>query len=508
MSQPKFAILDDYQGIAAPHFAHLEDRVEIAHFPETLDPRDETQRAALITRLQPFDVILAMRERTPFQKETLSQLPNLKLLLTTGARNLSLDIAYLSERGIPVAGTVSRPTGTPSTVQHTWALILALARHVPRDDAALKSGTYWQGSLGVSLAGKTLGVVGLGKLGSAVAKIAIGAFSMKVIAWSANLTQEKADQAAEGSGLPKGSFRAVSEKREFFASADVVSLHNVLSERSRGTVGREELAAMKPTALLVNTSRGPLIDERALLDVLNAGGIQGAAIDVFDPEPLPLDSAWRTTAWGHDGRSEVILSPHMGYGDEQIHGWYDEDTSIPVKMAPIAVQEPTPAPIALSPPATHPGLLRVVRSTKAFASGAYSEVSLPAGALFAKITTATAGTKAYTSVQTGPDSHIELNSDLVFCNHSCTPSLNFDMHKMEVRVVDERPLTAGDALTFFYPSSEWEMDQAFQCTCGSGQKCKGLIEGAKGMSRKDLEGYWLNPHIEELLCERDAALPN
>ncbi|KAL2854196.1 D-isomer specific 2-hydroxyacid dehydrogenase [Aspergillus pseudodeflectus] len=506
MSKPRFAILDDYQGIAAPHFAHVEDRVEIAHFPETLDPRDDAQRDALIERLRPFDVILAMRERTPFTRETLAQLPNLKLLLTTGTRNLSLDIAYCAERGIPVAGTARRPVGTPSTVQHTWALILALARHVPRDDAALKAGAYWQGSLGVSLAGKTLGIVGLGKLGSSVAKIAIEAFSMKVIAWSANLTQEKADQAAEGLGLAKGSFVAVSEKLDFFARADVVSLHNVLSERSRGVVGKEELSAMKTTGLLVNTSRGPLINEEALLEVLNAGGIQGAAIDVFDPEPLPLDSRWRTTAWGRDGRSEVILSPHMGYGDEQIHGWYDElHSPDSIKMAPIAVQEPTSTPTPLYPPATHPGLIRVSRSTKAFASGAYSEVSLPAGSLFAKITTATPGTKAYTSVQTGRDTHIELNSDLVFCNHSCTPSLNFDMHKMEVRVVDERPLSAGDALTFFYPSSEWEMDQAFQCNCGSGDKCKGLIKGAKGMSRKDLEGYWLNPHIEELLSERDAA---
>ncbi|KAL2819724.1 D-isomer specific 2-hydroxyacid dehydrogenase [Aspergillus granulosus] len=520
MSKPKFAILDDYQGIAAPHFAHLEDRIDIAHFPETLDPRDDAQHAALIERLQPFDVILAMRERTPFKKDTLSQLPNLRLLLTTGTRNLSLDIAYLAERGIPVAGTARRPAGTLSTVQHTWALILALARHIPRDDAALKSGAYWQGSLGVNLAGKTLGIVGLGKLGSAVAKIAIEAFSMNVIAWSANLTQEKADQAAESSGLPKGSFRAVTEKLEFFARADVVSLHNVLSERSRGVVGKSELAAMKQTGLLVNTSRGPLIDEGAIWEVLQAGGIQGAAIDVFDPEPLPLDSPWRTTAWGRDGRSEVILSPHMGYGDEQIHGWLFHlslHCPIPklqispaytysITMAPIAVQEPpSPSPTTLSPPATHPGLVRVVRSAKAFASGAYSEVSLPAGSLFAKITTATPGTKAYTSVQTGRDSHIELNSDLVFCNHSCTPSLNFDMHRMEVRVVEERPLNAGDALTFFYPSSEWEMDQPFQCTCGSGDKCKGLIEGAKKMSRRDLEGYWLNPHIEELLRERDAV---
>lgn len=170
---------------------------------------------------------------------------------------------------------------------------------------------------------------------------------------------------------------------------------------------------------------------------------------------------------------------------------------------PIAVQPTEPPTTATASPPTHPGLLRVVRSPKAFASGAISEVSLPAGAVFAKITTATPGKKAYTSVQTGRDSHIELNSDLVFCNHSCEPSLNFDMARMEVRVVDDRPLKVGDALTFFYPSSEWEMDQAFECTCGA-QGCKRVIEGAKGMSREVLQGYWLNAHIEELLKERDG----
>lgn len=173
---------------------------------------------------------------------------------------------------------------------------------------------------------------------------------------------------------------------------------------------------------------------------------------------------------------------------------------------PIAVQPvepPAPPTTASASPPTHPGLLRVVRSPKAFASGAISEVSLPAGAVFAKITTATPGKKAYTSVQTGRDSHIELNSDLVFCNHSCEPSLNFDMARMEVRVVDDRALKVGDALTFFYPSSEWEMDQAFECTCGA-LGCKRVIEGAKGLSREVLQGYWLNAHIEELLKERDG----
>ncbi|GMG04741.1 unnamed protein product [Aspergillus oryzae var. brunneus] len=326
MSQPKLAILDDYQNISPAHFAHLEDRISISYFPETLNPRDERQRALLIERLQPFDVILAMRERTPFPKETLSALPNLKLLLTTGTRNLALDVQYCASRGIPVAGTGGRPAGVHSTVQHTWALILGLARHVARDDAAVKRGE-WQGSLGMTLAGKTLGLLGLGKLGSQVGRIAVVAFDMKVIAWSTNLTQEKADEQAAALGLPAGSFQAVRDKAEFFRSADVVSLHSVLSERSRGIVGAAELEVMKPTAILVNTSRGPLVEEKALLETLNAGRIRGAALDVFEPEPLPKDSPWRTTAWGQDGRSEVVLSPHMGYGDEQIHGWYDEVAS-------------------------------------------------------------------------------------------------------------------------------------------------------------------------------------
>ncbi|OJI98671.1 hypothetical protein ASPVEDRAFT_38186 [Aspergillus versicolor CBS 583.65] len=317
----KLAILDDYQGIAPSHFSHL-DRITITSFPSTLNPSIPAEQDKLIERLLPFDIILAMRERTPFSRETLSRLPNLKLLLTTGTRNRALDSAYCAERGIPVAGTETRPPGVNSTVQHTWALILALARHVARDDAAVKRGG-WQGSLGTTLGGKTLGLVGLGKLGAAVGRIAIVAFGMEVIAWSANLTQESADERAEALGLEKGSFTVV-EKREFFGRADVVSLHYVLSQRSRGVVGRDELAAMKRDALLVNTSRGGLVDEEALLEVLNNGGIQGAALDVFEPEPLPVDSPWRTTPWGHDGRSEVILTPHMGYGDEQIHGWYDE----------------------------------------------------------------------------------------------------------------------------------------------------------------------------------------
>ena len=322
--KPKVAILDDYQNISAPLFQPLASQVSISHYPDTLNPRHESQKQALIDRLQPYNVIVTMRERTPFSADIISSLPNLKLLLTSGMRNLALDLDAFAKRGITVAGTVGRPPGVNSTVQHTWALILALARNVARDDAAVKRGE-WQGSLAINLSGKTLALLGLGKLGSEVGKIAVLAFGMKVIAWSSNLTQEKADAQARDHGLPAGSFAVIPSKAEFFQRADVLSIHNVLSERSRGIVGVADLSVMKPSALVVNTSRGPLIDEGALLEALNTGLIRGAALDVFDTEPLPTDSAWRTTAWGKDGRSEVLLTPHMGYGEEELlHGWYKE----------------------------------------------------------------------------------------------------------------------------------------------------------------------------------------
>ncbi|KAJ5484188.1 hypothetical protein N7539_005984 [Penicillium diatomitis] len=322
--RPKFAILDDYQGIARSHFTHLDDRVEMVCFPETLDPRDPVQQEALIKRLESFDIILAMRERTPFSASTIAALPKLKLLLTTGTRNLALDLDAFTKQGVTVAGTEGRPPGVNSTVQHTWALILALARHIARDDAAIKAGG-WQGSLGMGLSGKTLGLLGLGKLGSQVGKIAVQAFGMRVLAWSTNLTQQRADELALAQDLPSGSFIVASSKAEFFTESDLISIHSVLSDRSRGIVGAGELAQMKPHSLIINTSRGPLIDEQALLETLQMGGIRGAALDVFDQEPLPLNSVWRTTPWGQQGRSEVLLSPHMGYGEEDLlHGWYKE----------------------------------------------------------------------------------------------------------------------------------------------------------------------------------------
>lgn len=323
--KPKVAILDDYQNISPSHFSSLASRIDASQFPQTLNSRDPAQREALIQRLHPYNVIVTMRERTPFPAEVVASLPNLQLLLTQSTRNLALDLLACADRGIIVAGTTGRAPGVHSTVQHTWALILGLARHIARDDAAVKAG-QWQGSpLSVNISGHTLGILGLGKLGAQAGRIALLAFGMRVVAWSANLTQEKADEQARAQGLSAGSFVVAHSKRDFFQQADVVSVHHVLSERSRGIVGRAELEAMRSSALLVNTSRGPLIDETALLDTLNAGRIRGAALDVFDTEPLPVDSPWRTTAWGKQGRSEVVLTPHMGYGDEeQLHRWYEE----------------------------------------------------------------------------------------------------------------------------------------------------------------------------------------
>lgn len=269
-----------------------------------------------------------MRERTPFPAELQQKLPNLKLLLTTGVRNNALDLKAASQQGILVAGTKGErpdhassdtdekeedlppPPGHSAVNQHAWALLLSLCGRIPQDDRALKTDkTSWQNGLNISLAGKTLGIVGLGKLGTAMAKIGVLAFGMKVLAWSENLSQERAEDAALSAGLEGGAFRAVG-KEELFRKADVVSLHVVLSERSRGIVGKRELGWMKKRAVLVNTSRGPLVDEGALVRVCKEGAIAGVALDVFDVEPLPQDSPWR----GADGwKSLVVLSPHMGY---------------------------------------------------------------------------------------------------------------------------------------------------------------------------------------------------
>ena len=349
-SQPKppsLAIIDDYLNTSAPHFAKiLPSQLQVTTFNDTIVPFNDAEAARLVERLRPFDLISTVRERTPFPGSLLRQLPNLKLLLATGTQFEMFDLAAARELGIavvsapglgrtdqagPARSNIKKGSVHPTT-QHTWALILALARNVAADDAVLKAGTGWQSGLATGLPGLTLGTVGLGRLGAAVARVAHLAWGMRVVCWSENLTQQKADQMAAEVGLPPDggihggkTFQAVS-KEELFRSADVVGLHYVLSDRSRGIVGAKELDHMKPSALLVNTSRGLLIDQDALLDTLEQGRIRGAALDVFDIEPLPLTSPWRrTNYWGLNGRSALLTTPHMGYVDEVLmNTWYAE----------------------------------------------------------------------------------------------------------------------------------------------------------------------------------------
>jgi lactate dehydrogenase-like 2-hydroxyacid dehydrogenase len=347
----KLAILDDYQGIAAPHFECLKASFEVTVFRDTLLPYNhpstsEAAKQALVDRLKPFTVISTMRERTPFPAELQDRLPNLKLLLSSSYRNLSIDNVAAKRLGIPVTGAKGTGRtdsvgpkrtnrGVDSTTQHAIALILGIARNIASDDKIVKEGG-WQTELATGLNGKVFATLGLGKLGSKVAKILHSIFGMRVIAWSSNLTQDAADQKATEAGLPvetdgEKTFLAVS-KEELFKQADVFSIHSVLSERSRGIVGGADLALMKKTAMFINTSRGPLVDEGALLKLLKEGRIRGAAIDVYNLEPLPEDSEWRHVKWGENGSSRVLLSPHMGYVEEEtMHNWYDEQAEIAEK---------------------------------------------------------------------------------------------------------------------------------------------------------------------------------
>jgi phosphoglycerate dehydrogenase-like enzyme len=284
----KVAVLDDYQGIALQlaDWRQLAGRAEVTVFRDHL-----AEPAAVVQRLEPFDVVCIIRERTPLSREIIERLPKLKLIASTGRRNASIDFAAASERGIVVSNTGSAPHGA---AELTWALILSLLRNVPAEAASVRDGG-WQVGLGEGLDGHTLGVVGLGTLGTRTAKVA-QAFGMKVIAWSQNLTEEKA--AAAGVRLVG--------KDELFAEADIVTLHLVLSERTKGIVGARELGLMKPTAYLVNTSRGPLVDEAALVDVLQRHAIAGAALDVYDVEPLPAGHPFRAL-------DNLLATPHVGF---------------------------------------------------------------------------------------------------------------------------------------------------------------------------------------------------
>jgi len=344
----KVAVLDDYQGIAAPHFEKLKPAFDITVFRDTLLPYNnpstpENVKQELVDRLKPFTVVSVMRERTPFPATLMGKLPNLKLLLSTGGRNLSIDLEAAKKHGIHVTGAPGKgrtdasvssksKRGPDSTTQHAIALILGIARNIASDDKIVKEGG-WQTELTTGLSGKTFGTLGLGRLGVNVAKIMYSAFGMRITAWSSSLTQETADLKAKEAGLPvetdgEKTFRVVS-KQELFKESDIVSVHYVLSDRSRGIVGADDLALMKKSAFLINTSRGPLVDEGALLAVLNEGKIRGAAIDVFDLEPLPKESQWRDSKWGTEGRSHVLLSPHMGYVEhETMNNWYAEQVEI------------------------------------------------------------------------------------------------------------------------------------------------------------------------------------
>ena len=285
---PKIALLDDYQNIALQmaDWNRLPKNVDITVFQDHLDKGN-----TLISRLLPFDIIGAMRERTPFPRDLLTRLPKLKLLVTTGMKNASVDVVAAKELGITVCGTESLGH---TTVEHTWSLILALARNIPQDDKTTRNGR-WQTRLCTELHGKTLGVVGLGRIGKRVASIA-QAFGMQVLAWSQNLSAEQAQE----NGVE------YADKASLLRRSDIVTLHLRLSERTQGLVGAKELALMKPSALLVNTSRGPIVDEQALLDVLCKQRIGGAALDVYDHEPLPADHPFLTL-------DNMVLTPHTGF---------------------------------------------------------------------------------------------------------------------------------------------------------------------------------------------------
>jgi len=295
------AILDDYQNVALSYadWPSLASDVDIEVFNQPFKNTEDVHRS-----LQGFQIICMMRERTAFLRNTLEALPDLKLLITTGAGNKSIDLAAAAERGITCAGTGT--FGNPTTGV-TFGLILELTRRIGFENARMKAGAPWQVTIGQDIEGLTLGIIGLGKLGRRVANVA-KAFGMKVLAWSPNLTAEKCKEA----GVDYAS------KEDLLRNADIVTIHMVLGDRSRGLLGGKDLALMKPTAYLVNTSRGPIVDEKALIDALSAGRIGGAGLDVFNVEPLPVDQPFRKL-------DNVVLTPHLGYVSVQNYRVYYPD---------------------------------------------------------------------------------------------------------------------------------------------------------------------------------------
>jgi len=300
-SPVKIAVLDDYQQVAFKFadWSAITAKAEVKVFTDhTADEK------TVIERLLPFNVICVMRERTPLSRNILSQLPNLKLIVTTGMRNASIDIKAVEELGITLNYTGYLESGAP---EMTWALIMAIARHIPQESNNFKAGG-WQTTIGGDFKGKTMGILGMGRVGSKIAAYA-KAFDMNVIAWSPNLTEEKA--AESGAQLVS--------KEDLFKQADFVTIHMVLSDRSRGIVGKEDLSLMKSTAYFINTSRGPLVDEAALIETLQQHKIAGAAIDVFNTEPLPTDHPFRKM-------DNLLATSHVGYVTENTYKLFYTDT--------------------------------------------------------------------------------------------------------------------------------------------------------------------------------------
>jgi D-3-phosphoglycerate dehydrogenase len=312
------AILDDYQNVALKlaDWSKVTGEVEIKVFTDAVRRSDQDT----IRELKDFDIVVMMRERTRFPRAVIDGMPKLKLLITTGAYNASIDMAACQERGIVVCGTTS--FGNPTTGV-TFGLILELTRRIGWEHARMRAGVPWQDTLGMDVEGKTLGVLGLGKLGARAAGVA-KAFGMKVIAWSQNLTPERCKEVGAD----------YVSKDDLFRNSDIVTIHVQLGQRNRGLVTARELGLMKPTAYLINTSRGPIVEEKALLDALTGKKIAGAGLDVFDVEPLPLDHPFRRL-------DNVVITPHLGYVSQQnyqryypdivenIRGWMD---SKPVRV--------------------------------------------------------------------------------------------------------------------------------------------------------------------------------
>lgn len=301
MNKHHIAILDDYQNksLELADWSEVLKKAEITVFNDHLADTE-----AVIKRLLPFDIICVMRERTPMTAAIIERLPNLKLIVSTGSRNASIDLEACEKKNIKILHT--NYFATPA-IELTWALILSIARNIPSENASLRA-NGWQQKIGVDLHGKTLAVLGLGNIGSQIAVIA-KAFGMNVISWSQNLTAEKAEAAGT----------TLVTKEELFKQADFLSVHLVLGPRSKGLVGRSELALMKPTAFLINTSRGPIVEESALIEALEKNVIAGAAIDVYDQEPLQKDHPFRSL-------ENVLATPHIGYVSQGLYETFYGDS--------------------------------------------------------------------------------------------------------------------------------------------------------------------------------------